>query len=118
MKKITIIFYFILLISLTGTPCPANQGCGDLYPDESYPGAMDCGDGATDIFDILEGVALALGEKTPDACQTERANVPTGTPPYCVAPDEAINVLDIMVIIDMALDRPDCCSYYYLGEFY
>ena len=103
-------------VGLTGSVCPFT--CGDIEPGESAPGANDCGDGDVDIFDIMEEVSFALGEKTPDACQAGRADVPTGTPPFCVAPEEGINVLDIMVIIDMALDRPDCCSYYYLGEFF
>jgi hypothetical protein len=94
--------------------------CGDIEPGESAPGAGDCGDGDVDIFDILEEVAFALGTKTPDSCQAVRANVPTGTPPNCLDPDEegVIDILDIMVIIDMALHRQDCCSYYYGGMIY
>lgn len=100
-----------------GSICPF--GCGDVEPgdDTGTPG-WDCGDGEVNIFDILEEVALAVGTKTPDACQAMRADVPTGTIPYCNDPDGVVDILDLMVIIDMALDRPDCCSYYYKGIIY
>ncbi|MBW1824669.1 MAG: hypothetical protein JRI87_08910 [Deltaproteobacteria bacterium] len=51
--------------------------------------------------------------KDPDDCQAVRADVPTATPP-----DGGIDVADLMVIIDMALNRQDCCSYYYGGVIY
>ena len=104
-----------------GTVCPFV--CGDVYPGESSPGAGDCGDGVIDLFDILEEVGFALGTDTPDDCQGNptgpRDDVPTGTPiilpVQCLDPDVVINILDVMVIIDMALNRQDCCSYYYAG---
>ena len=61
---------------------------------------------------------LLLTAGSPDDCQVMRADVPTGTPPNCVPPDGSINILDIMVIIDMALNRQDCCSFYYQGIIY
>ena len=82
--------------------------CGDVWPPESSPGAMDCGDGVVDIYDITAEVDLALGVQ-PDACQAERANVPTGNPTYCSAPDGIINILDIVVLIDKTLRRIHCC---------
>jgi hypothetical protein len=134
--------------------CTIDSECGGGYPVPTCsvcaPGAT-CGDGDVDIFDILLEVDFALGTKRPDSCQAgSRSNVPTGTPPYCLAPDQncsvtqlpcaedadclgglipppfgpdlcvndlqsQIDILDIMVIIDMALDRQDCCSYYYAG---
>ena len=45
-------------------------------------------------------------------CQQPRANVPTGTPPYCQAPDGYINVLDVIVLVDKTLLRTDCCSFF------
>ena len=104
-----------------GAVCPFV--CGDVYPGESSPGAGDCGDGVIDLFDILEEVAFAIGTDTPDDCQGNptgpRDDVPTGTPiilpAQCLPPNLQIDVLDVMVIIDMGLDRQDCCSYYYGG---
>ena len=104
-----------------GEVCPFE--CGDVDPAESAPGAKDCGDGDVDLVDIITEVNFALGSVIPDDCQFLRGDVPTGTPgygdpPYCTEPDGVINVLDVMVLIDMALDRQDCCSYYYLGQIY
>jgi hypothetical protein len=104
------------VIRKTGEVCPFV--CGDVEPGESSPGAGDCGDSVIDIFDILEEVDIALNDDA-DACQAgARSNVSTGTPPYCLDPDGEINILDVMVIIDMALDRQDCCTYYYGGSIY
>ena len=47
-----------------------------------------------------------------------RAEVPTGTPPQCHDPDGEIDIFDVMVIINLALDSQDCCSYYYKGVIY
>ena len=82
--------------------------CGDVWPPETSPGAMDCGDGVVDIYDVMAEVDFAVGTQ-PDACQAERADVPTGTPPYCSAPDGFINILDTMVLIDKTLGRIHCC---------
>ena len=43
--------------------------------------------------------------KDPDDCQAVRADVTTDTPPDCDPPDGGIDVADLMVIIDMALNR-------------
>ena len=106
---------------MEGEVCPFE--CGDVYPPESAPGEKDCGNGDVDLVDIITEVDFALGGITPDDCQWLRADVPTGTPgygspPYCTPPDGSVNVLDIMVIIDMVLDRQDCCTYYYTGGIY
>jgi hypothetical protein len=71
-----------------------------------------------DIYDIMCEVDLALTATDPDDCQHPRADLPTGTPPNCVAPDGAIDILDIMVITDMALNRSDCCTFYYTGVIF
>jgi hypothetical protein len=135
----------------TEIPCTTDADCPPGWPVPTCSQCAigsSCGDGDVDIFDILLEVDFALGTKTPDACQKgTRSNVPTGTPPYCLAPDEncsvtqqtcdlclgyvvpppvgpdvcvndlpfQIDILDIMVIIDMALERQDCCSYFYAG---
>jgi hypothetical protein len=99
-----------------GSVCPVV--CGDVCPPASAPDANDCGDGMVDIYDIMCEVDLALTATTPDDCQAPRADVPTGTPPDCFAPDGDINILDIMVLIDMALNRQDCCSFWYQGIIY
>jgi hypothetical protein len=89
-----------------------------VEPTASTATSWDCGDGDVDIFDILEEVDFIIHVKTPDDCQAVRADVPTGTPPDCDLPDDTIDVGDLMVIIDMALNRQDCCSYYYGGVIY
>jgi hypothetical protein len=100
----------------TGMICPFE--CGDVEPAASTAASWDCGDGDVDIFDILEEVDFIIHVKDPDDCQAVRADVPTGTPPDCDPPDGGIDVADLMVIIDMALNRQDCCSYYYGGVIY
>jgi hypothetical protein len=82
------------------------SSCGDVYP------AKDCGDGEVNIFDILEEIDIVLGITEPSACQAEQANVPTSLPPECVDPDDDINLFDVLVIIDKALDNPNCCDAY------
>ena len=121
-------------IDMTGTPgeiCPVV--CGDVHPSIADD---DCGDEDVDLMDIMTEVDLALGTD-PTTCQCAdlaagpcRADVPTGTPGRaqvcaigddidgCCPPDGDINILDIMVLIDMALSRQDCCSYYYQGIIY
>jgi len=99
-----------------GEVCPFE--CGDVYPGESGPGIKDCGDGDVNIFDILTEVDFALGSMVPDSCQMTRADAPTGTPPNCQDPNGGIDIFDVMVIIDMALNRQDCCTYYYTGGIY
>jgi hypothetical protein len=77
-----------------------------------------CGDGVVDIYDLMCEVDFVLTATTPDSCQLSRADVPTGSPPGCIDPDGSIDILDIMVLIDMALNRQDCCSFYYKGLIY
>ena len=84
--------------------------CGDVYPPES------CGDGAINIFDILEEIDIILGiVENPLECQVEQGDVPTGDPTCedCSPPDGEINIFDLLVIIDKALDKDNCCDYYY-----
>ena len=100
-----------------GTVCPFV--CGDVCPpDDLLTSVWDCGDGVVDIYDVMCEVDFALTASSPDACQSTRADVPTGTPPNCTTPDGAIDILDIMVLIDMVLNRQDCCSFYYGGVIY
>ena len=109
--------YPLVVATVAGELCPFE--CGDVYPPESAPGEKDCGDGEVNIFDILTEVDFALNPgHIPDDCQKLRANVPTGTPPGCQDPNGVIDIYDVMVIIDMALNRQDCCSYYYTGKIY
>ncbi len=104
------------MVNDIGMICPFE--CGDVEPAASTAASWDCGDGDVDIFDILEEVDFIIHVKDPDECQAVRADVPTGTPPDCDPPDGTIDVGDLMVIIDMALNRQDCCSYYYGGVIY
>jgi hypothetical protein len=109
--------YQLTAEGLPGEVCPFV--CGDVCPpDNPSATGWDCGDGVVDIYDIMCEVDFALTAATPDDCQARRADVPTGTPPWCTEPDGSINILDIMVLIDMALNRQDCCSFYYQGVIY
>jgi len=102
---------------LPGDACPLV--CGDVCPpDDPLIDGWDCGDGIIDIYDIMCEVDLALTATAPDDCQLPRADVPNGTPPTCGDPDGEINILDIMVITDMAMNRSDCCTFYYTGVIY
>jgi hypothetical protein len=100
-------------------------GCGDVYPRECLPDDPVCGDGVTDIFDILEVIDIILNIVEPSDCQAARADVPTGTPPYCgcigeddCQVDGVIDIFDLLVIIDMALGKPNCCDYCATGAIY
>ena len=112
---------------IDGQKCPI--WCGDICPKGEGTGMNDCGDGEVDILDIMCEVQYALNADLSDPfnnpgygganlCQIPRADVPTGTPPNCVDPDGVISILDIMVLIDMALDRQDCCSFVYMDLIY
>ena len=87
------------------------SACGDIYPEETSPGANDCGDGVVNIFDILEEIDYVLGAVIPSDCQLTKADVPNGTPPNCRERNGEIDIFDILVIIDVALERkPNCCE--------
>ena len=99
--------------------------CGDLYPRECEPDMPLCGDGVVDIFDILEAIDIVLGVVDGSLCQLARADVPTGTPPYCgcigdeiCQTDGIVDIFDVLVIIDMALGKPNCCDYCATGAIY
>ena len=96
------------------------RSCGDVYPQDCLdPGCAPCGDNAVNLFDILEAVDIILGYQTPTACQLDHGDVPNGKPPYCGDPagtincksDGEIDVLDVLVIIDKAQGRANCCDY-------
>jgi hypothetical protein len=99
--------------------------CGDIYPRECLPLDPECGDGVVDIFDILEEIDFILNVIDPSLCQEGRADVPTGTPPYCgcvgdeiCQTDGVIDIFDLLVIIDMALGKANCCDYCASGAIY
>ena len=98
------------------------RSCGDIYPQDCVGGPCGdagCGDGVVDIFDVMEAVDIILGLQTATPCQMERADVPNGMPPYCGQPagvsncqrDGALNVLDVLVIMDVARGKNNCCEY-------
>jgi hypothetical protein len=103
--------------------------CGDIFPRDCLnPDCAPCGDGVVDLFDILEmvDIILAVDGYTATPCQLDNGNVPNGMPPYCGSPsgttncltDQEINIFDLMVIIDMALGKANCCDYCLLGQIY
>jgi len=125
------------ILDMLGNPLPATTipgifcfiGCGDICPpdDPSTPG-LDCGDGIVDIYDLVCEIEFVMTSNTPNQCQATRVDLPNGTPGIqgscsedvdgCCAPNGSLDILDIMVIIDMAQGRPDCCNHFYTGAFY
>jgi hypothetical protein len=104
--------------------------CGDIYPQDCVggdcTGTTFCGDGVINLFDILEAIDIILGLEEYTECQFMRGDVPNGMPPYCGNPpgdpnclsDGDIDILDVLVIIDRALGKPNCCDYCYFGEIF
>jgi hypothetical protein len=103
--------------------------CGDIYPQDCLGGPCadtDCGDGVVDILDILEGLDIVLGLQEATACQIDNGDVPNGVPPYCGNPpgtpncegDGDIDIFDVLVMIDKALGKMNCCDYCLFGEIY
>jgi hypothetical protein len=96
------------------------KSCGDIYPQDCLgPDCAPCGDNVVNLLDILEAVDIILGYQLPTACQLDHGDVPNGKPPYCGEPagtlncgsDGDIDVLDLLVIIDLAQGRANCCDY-------
>ena len=104
--------------------------CGDLYPQDCLGGDClgdpFCGDGIINLFDILEAIDIILGLTEPTDCQLSRGDVPNGVPPYCgnpagtpnCEPDGDLDIFDVLVIIDRALGKTNCCDYCYFGEIF
>jgi hypothetical protein len=104
--------------------------CGDIYPQDCIGGTCGaptcCGDGIVDLFDILEAVDIILNLQTATDCQIGNGDVPNGLPPYCGNPsgtpncesDGDIDIFDVLVMIDKALGRMNCCDYCLFGEIY
>jgi hypothetical protein len=67
----------------------------------------------------MEAVDIILGLQEATGCQLDRANVPNGMPPYCGNPagdpncqrDAEINMLDVLVIMEVARGKNNCCEY-------
>ena len=79
--------------------------CGDIEPSG--------GNGEVDIIDVNEIINIVLGIGHPSDCQLKMADVTTGTPPTCHARDGKINIFDVLVILDVALEKePHCCTTY------
>ena len=99
--------------------------CGDIAPRDCL-GSPFCGDGQVDIFDILEMVDILLGNVDVTECQTVHGDVPNGMPPYCGNPsgeancqsDGVLTIFDLLVVIDKALGKANCCDYCYFDEIY
>ena len=105
--------------------------CGDIYPQDCELGGdcgavTCCGDGVIDLFDILEGVDIILNLQVATACQIGNGDVPNGMPPYCGNPsgtpncetDGDIDIFDVLVMIDKALGKMNCCDYCLFGQIF
>ena len=112
---------------LTGEVC--FKTCGDIYPQDCIGGPCadtDCGDGVVDILDILEGLDIVLGLQEATMCQIGNGDAPNGVPPYCGNPpgtpncegDGDVDIFDVLVMIDKALGKMNCCDYCLFGEIY
>ncbi|MDY6972117.1 MAG: metallophosphoesterase, partial [Thermodesulfobacteriota bacterium] len=108
----------LLITDENNDPLSAAQGSGsfyfgvfgDLWPYDSVSGAV--GDGLVNIFDVVRDIQILLETYTPSVCEFVSGNVPTGDPPYCQAPDEVINVQDILIIVARILERQNCIESY------
>ena len=104
--------------------------CGDIYPQDCIGGPCGddqaCGDGIVDLFDILEAIDIILGLQIATDCQIENGDVPNGMPPYCGNPpgdpncqtDGDIDIFDVLVMIDKALGKANCCDYCTFGNIF
>ena len=103
--------------------------CGDIYPQDCIGGECAgtvCGDGVVDLFDILEAIDIILGLQDPTICQINNADVPNGMPPYCGNPpgdpncetDGDVDIFDVLVMIDKALGKVNCCDYCNFGQIF
>jgi hypothetical protein len=104
--------------------------CGDIYPQDCIGGPCGdeqaCGDGVVDLFDILEAIDIILGLQIATDCQLENADVPNGMPPYCGNPpgdpncesDGDVDIFDVLVMIDKALGKANCCDYCTFGNIF
>ena len=85
--------------------------CGDINPSED---PTNCGNFVVDIFDVLDEIDITLGIiALPTECQWYKGDVPNGLPlpegTGCREPNGEIDIFDILVIIDVVLERPNCC---------
>ena len=104
--------------------------CGDVYPQDCVGGPCGdtqvCGDGTVDLFDILEAIDIILGLQAATPCQIDNADVPNGMPPYCGDPagdpncetNDVVDIFDVLVIIDKALGKANCCDYCLFGQLF
>ena len=105
--------------------------CGDIYPQDCIGGPCGgsgdtCGDGVVDLFDILEAIDIILGLQEATICQIENGDVPNGMPPYCGNPagtpncegDGDVDIFDVLVMIDKALGKANCCDYCLFGQIF
>ena len=104
--------------------------CGDIYPQDCLGGTCGaltcCGDGVIDLFDILEAVDIILNLQVATDCQIANGDVPNGMPPYCGNPpgtpncqgDGDIDIFDVLVMIDKALGKMNCCDYCLYGNIF
>jgi hypothetical protein len=104
--------------------------CGDIYPQDCVGGPCGdtqvCGDGIVDLFDILEAIDIILDLQAATPCQIDNLDIPNGMPPYCGNPpgdpnclsDGDIDIFDVLVIIDKALGKANCCDYCLFGQLF
>ena len=87
--------------------------CGDINPSVD---PTECGNSVVDILDVLDAIDITLGViAVPTECQWFKGDVPNGLPlpegTGCREPNGEIDIFDILVIIDVVLERDNCCNY-------
>jgi len=87
--------------------------CGDVDPYVQQPDgtAKLVGDGRVDLFDLFTIIDISLEIITPTADTRNKADLPTGTPPYCLPPDGAIDILDVYAVLYKAMGIQNCCDF-------
>ncbi|MDY6973169.1 MAG: CARDB domain-containing protein [Thermodesulfobacteriota bacterium] len=83
---------------------------GDPWPYDSVSGTV--GDRLVNIFDVVRDIQILIETYTPTSCEFVAGDVPTGAPPDCVAPDEVINIQDVLVMVVNILGRDNCIDGY------
>jgi hypothetical protein len=81
---------------------------GDPWP---YDNGI-VGDGQVNIHDVVRDVQISLETYTPTDCEFVAGDVPTGFGVNCQAPDEQIDIRDVLEMVAKILARDNCIDSY------
>jgi archaellum component FlaF (FlaF/FlaG flagellin family) len=88
----------IFFLGIYGDPWPYDNGI--------------VGDGQVNIHDVVRDIQICLGIYTPTDCEFVAGDVPTGFGFNCRAPDEQINISDVLETVAKILARDNCIDSY------